>query len=250
MSKAPRLQFDLGNSRVKWRLLAGGEILVRGAGTLADRAWRDAPVSPVAVEVASVASEATEAQLAAAVREQWGLDPWFARPVGCTGDLVSSYAEPERLGVDRWLAMLAARARCRERLCVVDAGSALTIDLVAADGRHEGGYIVPGDALMQRALRGDTDRVRFEGSGRADLSPGTSTAACVHNGIALAMCGALSLALEAAEASGPRPHLFLTGGDAHRIVSVWPALPVQLVDDLVLEGLALARVAPGPVSHL
>lgn len=240
MSAAPRLQLDLGNSRLKWRLVAGGRVLSRGACAPGDAAWLASPEAPQAVQVASVAEAATEAALAARVREQLGLEPYFVRTAARFGDLVNSYPEPERMGVDRWLAMIAARAQCADRLCVVDAGSALTIDLVAADGRHEGGYIVPGSALMARALLADTGRVRFE-AGQADsLAPGRSTAACVHHGIALAQAGALQLALREAAGSGPPPRVIASGGGGARLLELAALADAAYREDLVFEGLALA----------
>ncbi len=246
MSDHPVLQLDLGNSRLKWRLIdgeggpAGETVLGRGACGPDDEAWLAQPATVAAVQVASVASDETEAALAGRVRARFGLEPWFARTAARSGDLVNSYADPKRLGVDRWLAMVAARARCRERLCVVDAGSALTIDLVAADGRHEGGYIIPGPALMARALLADTDRVRFEPGAADSIAPGRSTADCVHRGIALAQAGALQLALAEATASGEAPIVMASGGAGEALLALAPRVGAEYRQDLVFEGLALA----------
>lgn len=244
------LQLDLGNSRLKWRLIAGDAgsgddpVLDRGTCAPADEAWLAQPANVVAVQVASVASEATEAAFAGRVRNRLGVEPRFARATARSGDLVNSYTDPQRMGVDRWLAMVAARARCRERLCVVDAGSALTIDLVAADGRHEGGYIIPGTALMARALLADTDRVRFEAGAADSLAPGCSTADCVHRGIALAQAGALQLALAEAAASGEAPAVIASGGGGEALLALLPRIGAAYRQDLVFEGLALAaRIA-------
>lgn len=267
MSPGPVLQLDLGNSRLKWRLIERGsdspgesargagagetaarpaltdEVLSRGACAPQDDAWLHQPVTVAAVQVASVAGDATEAALAARVRDRFGVEPWFARTAARSGDLVNSYGEPQRMGVDRWLAMVAARARCGERLCVVDAGSALTIDLVAADGRHEGGYIIPGTALMARSLLADTDRVRFEEGAADSLSPGRSTAACVHSGIALAQAGALRLALAEASATGAAPRVVASGGGGAALLALAGLEDAEYREDLVFEGLAL-------VAHL
>ncbi|MHA7817770.1 MAG: type III pantothenate kinase [Pseudohaliea sp.] len=250
MRAGPILQLDLGNSRLKWRLIDGGgdcgtdTVLGRGACAPGDEAWLAQPAAVAAVQVASVASDAAEAALAGRVRDCLGLEPWFARAAAQRGDLVNSYAEPARMGADRWLAMVAARARCKQRLCVVDAGSALTIDLVAADGRHEGGYIIPGTALMARALLADTGRVRFE-AGRADsLAPGQSTAACVHRGISLAQAGALQLALSEAAAGGEAPLLVVSGGGGEALLALLGLPGAEYRQDLVFEGLAIAaRIA-------
>lgn len=246
MSGHPILQLDLGNSRLKWRLVAGGDdaadggsVLGRGACAPDDEAWLTQPGAVAGVQVASVAGDATEAALARRVRDHLGVEPWFARSTARCGDLVNSYAEPERMGVDRWLAMVAARSRCRERLCVVDAGSALTIDLVAADGHHEGGYIIPGSALMARSLLADTGRVRFEEGAADSLAPGRSTAACVLNGIALAQAGALRLALAEASATGTAPRVVASGGGGAALLTLAGLEHAEYREDLVFEGLAV-----------
>ncbi len=232
------LQLDVGNSSAKWRLVRAGSVLARGRYRPGDEASRQALLgladAPQAIWVSSVAAPAAERELAQLLRAQWGVEPWFARSAARSGDLVNSYADPSRMGVDRWLAMLGARARLQGRLCVVDAGSALTIDLVAADGVHEGGYIIPGPALMERSLLLDTDRVRFAEDTAYDLAPGRSTAQAVRHGIALAQAGAVGLALCAA--GEPAPTLLFCGGGAELLVSLLQ-VEGQVVPDLVFEGL-------------
>ena len=165
---------------------------------------------------------------------RWGIAPWFARTQARTGTLHNSYADPGRMGVDRWLAMLGARARQPGRLCVIDAGSALTIDLVSAAGQHEGGYIIPGPALMERALLLDTERVRFDEDVEFTLVPGISTAEAVRHGIALAQAGAIVLALEQA---GSEPLALLFCGGAGEALMHLVNRGGQWVPDLVFEGL-------------
>jgi type III pantothenate kinase len=245
MASFTRLQIDLGNSRLKWRLLHDGQVEATGAlpGPGAERALLPRlEAAPDAVEVASVASEALNRDLESEVMRHWGLRVWFAASEAECRGLRNSYAEPGRLGVDRWLAMLAAWTAARRRVCVVDAGSALTIDLVAADGRHEGGYILPGDALMQAALLRDTQRVRFESAVDASLQPGTSTAEAVCHGAALAHCGAVRLALAQAAADGGPPQLVLTGGGGARLAE-WLSEAACYRRDLVFDGLSLAAEA-------
>jgi type III pantothenate kinase len=117
---------------------------------------------------------------------------------------------------------------------VIDAGSALTVDLVAASGEHEGGYIIPGPALMERALLLDTDRVRFEDAADYRLEPGTSTAEAVRHGIALAQAGAVALVMERT-AEDP-PTLVFCGGGGEVLMGLL-GLDGEWVPDLVFEGL-------------
>lgn len=236
------LQVDLGNSRAKWRLMDQGAVLARGSFVpLSKEMFADVPAAPRRIWVSSVAGTTIEDALATAVTRRWGVSPWFARtPARCRG-LVNSYAEPARMGVDRWLAMLGARARCDGRFCVVDAGSALTIDLVGRDGRHEGGYIIPGAHLMEQSLLRDTDRVRFDESVPYLLAPGRSTAEAVRNGISLAQAGAVTLAL--ARLGGPEPALFYCGGGAQQLNASLNR-PGEVAPDLVFEGLEIMALEP------
>ena len=238
------LQLDVGNSSAKWRLLREREVTSRGRYRVGDAASRDELLGCTAqldsILVSSVAAPAAERELAAMLQGHWGVEPWFARTQSRTEDLVNSYSDPSRMGVDRWLAMLGARRRRSGRLCVVDAGSALTIDLVAASGEHEGGYIIPGPALMERALLLDTDRVRFAEDVDYTLSPGRSTAEAVRHGIALAQAGAVALALERAAADPPS--LLFCGGGAGTLMGLLDR-GGELAPDLVFEGLEVMAAA-------
>lgn len=240
------LQIDLGNSALKWRTVRDGVVLERGIQVLAgDTGWCLQGIStrPSEVLVASVATEESEWQLAAKIRQHWSLEPWFARSERETLGLRNSYANPGKLGADRWLAMLAAWHPRRERVCVVDAGSALTIDIVAANGQHEGGYILPGTAMMQHVLLHRTQRVRFDEVIAPTLQPGISTAEAVSHGAALAQCGAIRLAVSVASADGvKRPGLVVSGGGGEAIVAMLEEV-AEFRRDLVFEGLSIAAIA-------
>ena len=234
------LQLDVGNSSAKWRLLAAGRVRARGNYRPGDAASKKALLACAGqleqIWVSSVASREAEDALVELLAGRWPVTPWFASTPARTGDLRNSYREPSRMGVDRWLAMLAGRARCSDRLCVVDAGSALTIDIVAASGRHEGGYIIPGPGLMERALLADTGRVRFADEADYELSPGTSTAMAVRHGVALAQVGAVALALDRA---GPaHPQLIFCGGGGEVLRSLLDR-GGDYAPDLVFEGLEI-----------
>lgn len=233
------LQLDVGNSSAKWRLVNGEIVIARGNYLRANERSRAALINCTEaldhIWVSSVAAAAAEEDLSGMLQERWGIVPWFARTQARTGNLCNSYADPGRMGVDRWLAMLGAREREQGRLCVVDAGSALTIDIVSAAGQHEGGYIIPGPDLMERALLLDTDRVRFDETAHYALAPGTSTAEAVRHGIALAQAGAVSLALD--HAGGQSPVLFYCGGGGETIMRLVGRVS-QWAPDLVFEGLA------------
>jgi len=234
------LQLDIGNTRAKWRLVNGNKVISRGDYQPNDESSQQRLLNCCEsldhIWISSVTTAASELLLSRLLENQWGIVPWFARSESRTGSLINSYEEPSRMGVDRWLAMLAGRERKKSRLCVIDSGSALTIDIVSADGRHEGGYIIPGAALMERALLLDTDRVRFDEEVGYGLSPGTSTAHAVRHGIALAQAGAITLALEQA-ASEPMTILFC-GGAGQSLMELVDR-GGEVVPDLVFEGLEI-----------
>jgi len=237
------LQFDCGNSGSKWRLLEGAAVTARGSVPVDDAPALQAALEGVpvvdAIWVASVQGPASDLELATRLRNRFGIEPWFARSMASTGVVRNSYADPARMGVDRWLAMLAGWARRSRHCAVVDAGSAMTIDLLASDGGHAGGYIIPGPALMESALLMRTGRVRFAEPAGWELAPGQSTAEAVRHGVAVALAGAVRLVIEREQVAPA--DVLICGGYAqalreHLGFGEWQP-------DLVFEGLAIAHAA-------
>lgn len=231
------LLMDVGNTRTKWHLYQDGEWLQGGAIS------RDASIqlpeladAPSAVWVASVAGAGFEEVLSSQVAGCWQLRPWFPRSPAAELGLISSYSQPARMGVDRWLAMLAAWQPRQKRVCVVDAGSALTIDFVAADGEHLGGFILPGLDSMERALLSDTDRVRFADAPRDSIAPGRCTEEAVYNGLLLSQAGAVALALQQ---QTDHCELVFSGGNGAALQAVLER-GGHYAQDLVLQGLLLS----------
>jgi type III pantothenate kinase len=237
------LEFDLGNTAAKWRLLRESSVVA--SGRVNELAALDIPMDePVAkVRVASVAGEERERELTRWCAEHLGVAPKFARSSSLCAGVSNAYEEPERLGVDRWLAVIAAFHRHPEGALVVDAGTALTIDLVDARGEHLGGYILPGLNLMQQSLRQDTARIRYTEAHAPDLKPGKSTAEAVANGAALAAAASVAAArVQARERLGDNCAALLTGGDAPLLMRLLgeKAGDFAYSPDLVLDGLVLA----------
>lgn len=237
------LEFDLGNTAAKWRLLRESSVVAQGrVNELAALDIRlDEPVT--AVRVASVRGEERERELTRWCAESLGVEPTFARSSSFCAGVSNAYKEPERLGVDRWLAVIAAFHRHPEGALVVDAGTALTIDLVDARGEHLGGYILPGLNLMQQSLRQDTARIRYTEARAPELEPGKSTAEAVANGAALAAAASVAAArVQARERLGGNCAVLLTGGDAPLLMRLLgeKADDFAYSPDLVLDGLVLA----------
>ena len=236
------LELDIGNSRIKWRQLAAdGQVMARG-----DRAHRDLPGGPVPwsdllpvrdirrLRVANVAGTEIAADLGRWARATLGIAPEYARAAAQAAGVTSGYLEPERLGVDRWLALLAAWHELGRACVVADAGTAVTVDVLDAAGRHGGGYIVPGLRLMLDALLSGTRGVRPSPGTVATLAAGQCTSDAVLRG-----CTAMTVALiERSRGAADWPVL-LTGGDAG-LLAPWLAAPILLRPELVLDGLCLA----------
>ena len=231
----PWLLVDVGNTAIKWRL-ANTEGLLDAGGSVSD-----VPSLCNAIEaekwgmagLASVASDAAVVELIAALTASGATAVHRAKAQSSCLGLVSSYAEPERMGVDRWLAMLAAHARNEGALCVIDAGTAVTVDLVSAEGVHEGGYILPGADLMRRALTNETDRIQVNALEVPTIAPGSNTQACVTAGSWRAVMGAVASTM----AKYPQHRALLTGGAAGALQDL--GLVATNSPDLVMEGLRL-----------
>jgi type III pantothenate kinase len=235
IAPAPWLLLDVGNTAIKWRL-ADADGLREQNGVAATRASLCESVNThewKAVALSSVAGEVADTALLAALKAIRAVPVWQARAESSCLGLVSRYPEPARMGVDRWLAMLGARHANAGPLCVIDAGTAITLDLVAAQGRHEGGYILPGAELMRRALTADTDQIQVDALDAPTLAPGSDTRTCVSAGGWRAVTGAVQSVL----ADYPEHRAMLTGGLAPVLLEM--GLAATHHPHLVMEGLRL-----------
>lgn len=248
------LLVDIGNSRVKAGLQptpAAGRVI-----PLPAYFWREQPGGPAAlfaaawpglaaparICLANVAGPEVGQAFASAMAARFGLPVEEARTEAeCLG-LRIAYREPARLGVDRFLALLAAYAKLGGPVCVVDCGTALTLDAVDAQGRHHGGLIVPGGGLMRAALRRGTARLdpapEGEPAGEVGLL-GADTEAGIAAGTRHALAGLVERVLPRLAAElGTAPRCLLTGGEAAALLPLL-SVPGEICPDLVLQGLAL-----------
>jgi len=244
------LLVDIGNSRIKWAWLADERL---GKAQAADYSgWRprdfatrviDSRVGLDRILVSSVAAEDVSESLAAGARLAGAPAPERISTRRRACGVTIGYVEPWRLGVDRFLAMIAAYRRFPRRpVCVVAIGTAMTIDLLRADGRHSGGAIIPAPPLMVSSLLDGTSGIRRRAqggaSGRGKALFGRSTRAAVEQGSRFAAAATVDRAIsEARELVGRAPQLVLTGGGASGIRPLIRSKSL-VVPDLVLEGLA------------
>ncbi|MFO7278248.1 MAG: type III pantothenate kinase [Pseudomonadota bacterium] len=247
------LLVDIGNTRVKWARLGS-----RGPGrphAAVHVGWsardferfvfRDAE-GIERVLVSNVAGEQVARHLTAAARRRLGIRAELVRSVRSAGGVTTRYAEPWRLGVDRFVAAIGAHDLVGARAaCVISVGTAVTLDLVDAAGVHRGGAIVPGPRLMIESLLHNTDGIGKRARGDRRRSRGLfarGTREAIEQGARHAVAAVIDRFVAEARAElGTRPVVLLTGGAAPEIR---PLLRTRCRDvpDLVLRGLAvLAR---------
>lgn len=242
------LLLDVGNSRLKWGVAVDGDlartghiaqqkIRERGVGVLTKRLPRDVD----AVIASNVAGPTFATRLAGLVHAHCDRDLHFAKTSREAFGVTSSYAQPRRMGVDRWVAMIGARAEFRSACVVVDAGTAVTIDAIDRDGKHLGGQILPGIALMATALHNETSDLPLATAGKSVAYGGlamftSTTRDAIRSGALNAVSGAVERAVRTLRSKAYRPKLVLTGGDASRILQSLDGKPVHR-PHLVLQGL-------------
>jgi type III pantothenate kinase len=237
------LDIDLGNTRIKWRETTAqyGKSTTRSMPLphVTARMDLDLTTRPRRVRVASVRGPEAEAELVSWCEHICGLTPEFARSTADAGGVRNGYEQPERLGVDRWLAILAAYNMARGGVVVIDVGTAITADGVHGSGQHIGGYICPGMRLMERSLQANTNLVRFADTPAPSMNPGINTGSAVSAGVLAAAVGFAQQSWSKLSALSGASIAMLTGGDAG-VVAPHLLFPVELASDLVLDGLRLA----------
>ncbi|HXE39905.1 MAG TPA: type III pantothenate kinase [Azonexus sp.] len=226
---------DSGNSRIKWGVHDGERWLAQGAvdhaasGELAalTAAWPQ----PARVLLANVAGNAA----AARIREQ--LADWQSvfrevKAEAQRGGVTNRYQNPGQLGVDRWCALIGARSLTRAACVVVMAGTATTIDTLDAEGNFLGGLILPGSALMRRALARDTAGLPLAAGQYADYPRCTDDA--IVSGAIEAQAGAIERAFRRLADSSAQ--CLVSGGDAPTLAD-YLVIPHVVAQNLPLEGL-------------
>lgn len=248
------LEIDAGNTRIKWRLqqqagsayetMSSGLVLATEKSTRVPEQFTEQMQGLRAAELQSIqairASNVRGAPFAKALASF--CEAHFAVPVDFAvvgkhqAGVHNAYQNPGALGVDRWLAMLAAYQSCQAAVCVVDCGSALTVDLVADDGTHEGGFIVPGLHLMKLSLGSNTADLGYRPENDFTLDPGKNTGEAIDHGI---LTMALGMLEHIYSNRGRDKNWYLCGGDAE-LLSSFIGWPHQVKPELVLDGLVFA----------
>ncbi|HRI17504.1 MAG TPA: type III pantothenate kinase [Burkholderiaceae bacterium] len=243
---------DIGNTRLKWALYAaprpGAVLLAQGAvfletiDDLAEGDWRALP-APASMLGCVVAGEAVRRR-AEEQLELWDVEPRWVVPSAHAGGVANGYDHPNRLGADRWTALIGARHRVMTQgaprpALVVMVGTAVTVDALDAEGRFLGGLILPGFGLMLRALEMGTAGLKAPTGEAVDFPTNTSDA--LMSGGSHAIAGAIErMHRRLKERCGQSPALLMSGGAAVKLEPI-VELPFETVDTLIFDGLLVLQ---------
>jgi type III pantothenate kinase len=250
------IDIDIGNTRMKWRLCsAEGRVFKRGfaltsavvsVGSLNALFAEESLLGLSHVRIATVVS--SHNKYLAAWAKQYDIEPFFAITSACCAGVTNAYKAVAQMGVDRWLAAIAAYNQVGGACLVIDAGSALTVDVIQENGQHSGGYIVPGLEMMYRSLMGDTEQIvlsQVTGRRQYPLDPALSdnTQQAVLSGLPLMLLGLVSNVLLSTAGGRQSLSVLVAGGDGEYVAKLLQYHAVQNVEyvpELVMDGLSLA----------
>ncbi|PCJ42756.1 MAG: hypothetical protein COA71_04445 [SAR86 cluster bacterium] len=250
------LEIDAGNTRIKWRLLeytnqqkwgiTSGFVFSPALESelpeaLCQQLHELKKENIKVVRTSNVRGEGFADSLSLFCKKHFSINVNYARVSAELAGLKNAYQNFEALGVDRWLAMLSAYRSAQSAVCIVDCGSAITIDLINAEGQHEGGFIVPGLQLMQRSLGEHTANLKYQPESTGNIEPGKNTAEAIDHGI---LNMALGMLEKVHRERGADLCWYLCGGDAAALSSFikWQH---EVKPELVMDGLEIACAYSG-----
>ncbi len=273
-----KLLFDIGNTRIKWARFVHNkvqnldqvELLDAGGANHAEHTleemaalyWSDWS-QPDQVLVSTVATDEYWRQCQAWCRQHWQRSAVRVISTAEGFGIRNAYARSDELGSDRWAAMVGAHHLLHSETCIIDAGTAMTVDFLDAAGQHLGGYIIPGLSLMQRSLVQGTGGIQLASrlfsietelgeGGDINVAPGTSTTECIEHGVMMAVTSLIEGSCQKMEIRTGKPfRRLLTGGHAGFLAPSLGACSgarVQLEPHLVLLGLAQMAAKHYPLT--
>ena len=193
-------------------------------------------ISPQSVYISCVV-DAMKEPLSSWFVSQWVVEPRFIVAVPDMCGVRNAYANTAALGVDRWLAMVAAFNKFKSSVCVIDCGTAVTVDVVAANGQHQGGLIMPGLQLMHDSLFTSTSKLKTGPGDLVELA--TNTQDAVTSGCHQLLAYGLDVICQKQQAIYADMQIVITGGDGKIIARMMTAKNV-FISTLVLDGLLIA----------
>lgn len=233
------LLVDIGNTRLKWGVATDSQIIT-GQPFINNRlerrelveAWKDIS-SPKRLAISCVSAKQLLDLVQSVALELWpGIEVIPVKSQAQAFGVVNAYQQPEKLGVDRWVSLVAVRHQYPGAACVVDCGTAITVDVIDVNGNHLGGLISPGLSLMKKSLAQGTEALQFSET-KQPFGLANYTEAAIYNGT---LAAAIGLVEHVLFKQPPNTQLILTGGDAQLIAEQLNFTPI-INPDLVLRGL-------------
>ena len=250
-----KLLLDLGNSRCKYAIVEKGEVKQYEAqnygpfGKLYSvKSLSDKYSNAEEVVISSVLSEELNSQISEALLRGAVKNVFFLAPAENSFSVKLVYANPSSMGVDRVAALIGAKDKYSGKCCIVDCGTAITIDALDAEGAHQGGVIFPGIKIMQKALLDNTKIATGDAKVVPEFMPelkqepafnvlSDTTEDAIHTGSISAVVGGIEYVVNKMSSDyDDFDQIVITGGNAEQIK---PYLTRQAVidDTLVLDGL-------------
>ena len=239
---------DCGNSQIKAQYFQANRLQASFACAYkADwnhhlSRWLE-PFECAHAHLCSVLDGERQAELDACLARQFGVAvTHFSSEPQALG-VTNGYERPGSLGVDRWMAMLGAAGMTASDCIVIDAGSAITVDLLCGDGRHLGGAILPGFNTSLEAFKGIFSHIDFNHPAIAESTmPGCSTEAAIQIDYAYPTTESLpALVNRWIPLLQDDVTLLLAGGDAGRVERLLDqklfGQKMHIVPDLVFRGM-------------
>jgi type III pantothenate kinase len=213
---------DIGNSYIKAALYQDDKLMER---LLIEKGQEEKIVN--LVEGGQISGIMISASGNSDIEERLQLNfpqiPVFQLHCSHVKDVKLSYAQPENLGKDRLAAILGARiVQAQKNICIVQAGTCLTIDWLFKDGNHMGGTISPGLKMRFKSMHEFTAKLPLSTENELLGFIGESTVSCLASGVIYGMVAEIEFQLESFKNQiGDDVELILTGGDvnnlAHRL---------------------------------
>ena len=234
------LLIDIGNSRLKWATEQAGQISSiqaldyrqLDAYQSLEQSWQTL-ARPSKIAIACVGSSQQITAIESLANRLWpAIEIIIPKSSAAFGSVINAYPQAEKLGVDRWLALLAAHQHYPGNSCIIDCGTAITLDFIDSHGQHRGGLISPGLMLMKKALAQNTAALDLSQQTQA-LVLADNTLNAIDSGTLLAAIGLIETAIRRYQ---PVEQVIIIGGDADLIRQ---NLSMSLIadDQLVFKGL-------------
>ncbi len=238
-----KLLIDIGNSAIKWAILKSGQITAQQSQlykhdnfkTILTSIWLQMDIAVESVWISNVAGPI----ITDWITKKWKCQIHFIASTDKECGVINAYHKPEQLGVDRWLVLIAAHDIFKfDPICIVDCGTAITIDVLSANGKHQGGLIIPGINTMQKSLLDNTYALKQLNTEIVSTNKNMLLAYDTHRAINLGSLYAVIGLIEYVISNLEPIKLIITGGNAPALKSLLTR-PYKHIPDLVLQGLGV-----------